>query len=249
MKANPITTDKVYKLLNGAPLSYILPSRSSRRFSLLWYDEKNNVNRPLRYAINQKSPFEDEQDGNPIVEPIVFEDGMLRVPKNNPVLQQFLHHHPMNGTVFSEVNYEKDAQKDVERLNFEVDALIEARQLTVEQMENVARVLFGVDPVNYTTPELKRDILIYAKKDPEGFLHLLNDPMLKFESNVHKFFEQKLLMFRNGQKEVWFNTASNKKKMINIPYGSDPYTEIALYLQTEEGLVALKLLENSLETY
>jgi hypothetical protein len=73
--------------------------------------------------------------------------------------------------------------------------------------------------------------------------------MLKFESNVHKFFEQKLLMFRNGQKEVWFNTVSNKKKMLNVPYGSDPYTEIALYLQTEEGLIALKLLENSLETY
>jgi hypothetical protein len=56
-------------------------------------------------------------------------------------------------------------------------------------------------------------------------------------------------MFRNGQKEVWFNTVSNKKKMLNVPYGSDPYTEIALYLQTEEGLIALKLLENSLETY
>jgi len=39
--------------------------------------KKENENRPLRYARNQKSPFEDEQDGNVILEPIVFEDGML----------------------------------------------------------------------------------------------------------------------------------------------------------------------------
>ena len=32
----------------------------------MWYDEDKNVNRVLRYAVNQKTPFEDEQDGNAI---------------------------------------------------------------------------------------------------------------------------------------------------------------------------------------
>ena len=99
-KVTPV--DKVYRLLNGNPLSYTLASRNTQRFPLMWYDEKNNVNRPLRYASNQKSPFEDEQDGSAILEPIVFEDGLLRVPKNNPVLQEFLHYHPLNGIVFIE---------------------------------------------------------------------------------------------------------------------------------------------------
>lgn len=247
MKKNATPVDKVYKLLHSSPLSFTIPSRSTRRFPLLWFDEEQNVNRPLRYAVNQKSPFEDDQDGNAIVEPIIFEDGMLRVPKNNPILQQFLHYHPMNGSVFAEVNYEKDAQQEVDSLNEEVEALIEARSLTIEQLENVSRVLFGKDPSVVSTAELKRDVLIYAKRDPRGFLNVINDPMLRLEANVHKYFDGKVLTFRNGNKEVWFNTPSNKKKMMNIPYGSDPYTEVALFLQTDEGIDALKLLDNSLD--
>jgi hypothetical protein len=78
----------------------MLASRNTKRFPLLWYDEESNQNRPLRYAINQKSPFEDEQDGNAIVEAIIFENGFLAVPKQNPALQKFLYYHPMNGLVF-----------------------------------------------------------------------------------------------------------------------------------------------------
>ena len=75
----------------------------------------------------KKSPFEDEQDGNVIVEPIVFEDGFLTVPRTNQVLQKFLHYHPLNGKKFEEVNNEKDAAEVVEALNVQVDALIEAK--------------------------------------------------------------------------------------------------------------------------
>lgn len=247
MKKNVTSTDKIYKLKgDAAPLSYTLPSRNNKRYPLLWFDEENNVNRPLRYAINQKTPFEDEQDGNAIVEPIIFENGFLRVPKNNPVLQQFLHYHPLNGRTFVEVDYEKDATKEVESLTAEVDALVEARQLSIEQLEIVSRVLFGKDPSRYTTAELKRDVLIYAKKDPKGFVNMLNDPMLKLQSNVHVFFENKLLTFRNGRKEVWFNTNSNKKKMLTVPYGEDPYFSVSNFLKSDEGIDALKMLENSL---
>jgi hypothetical protein len=247
MKKTITPVDKFYKLKGkAAPLSYTLPSRNTKRYPLLWFDEENNINRPLRYAINQKTPFEDEQDGNAIVEPIIFENGFLSVPKNNPVLQQFLHFHPLNGISFAEVDYEKDATQEVESLSAEVDALIEARQLSLEQLETVCRVLFGKDPARYTSAELKRDVLIYAKRDPRGFLNMLSDPMLKLQSNVHVFFESKLLTFRNGRKEVWFNTNSNKKKMLTVPYGEDPYFSVANFFKSDEGIDALKMLENSL---
>jgi hypothetical protein len=248
MKKNAVNTDKVYKLKGeSAPLSFTLPSRNTKRYPLLYFDEDNNVNRPLRYAINQKSPFEDEQDGNAILEPIVFENGFLSVPKNNPVLQQFLHYHPLNGISFMQVDYEKDAAKEVEQLTYEVDALIEARQLSVDQLETISRVLFNRDPNKFTTSELKRDILIYAKRDPRGFLSIIQDPMLKLQSNIHVFFENKLLTFRNNNKEVWFNTPSVKKKMLTVSYGDDPYFEVAQYLKTDDGIDALKMLENNLD--
>jgi len=189
-----VSIDKLYKLKTGNPLSYTLASRNHPRFPLMWFDEKNNQNRALRYSVNQKSPFEDEQDGNAIIEPIIFEDGFLRVPRTNPVLQQFLHYHPLNGNIFMEVDKEKDASAEVEDLNVEVDALIEARQLTLDQIETLTRVLFGKDPSTVSTAELRRDILVYAKTDPKGFLNVLNDPELRFQAKVRLFFENKLLI-------------------------------------------------------
>lgn len=238
--------DKVYKLKIGNPLSYTLASRNNPRFPLMWFDEKNNINRALRYASNQNSPFEDEQDGNAIIEPIVFEDGFLRVPKNNPVLQQFLFYHPLNGSIFEEVDKEKDAVAEVNDLNLEIEALIEAKQLSIEQIETLTRVMFGKDPSTVSTAELKRDILVFAKREPKEFLNILNDPELKFQAKIRLFFENKLLVLRNGEKEVWFNTSTNKKKMMSIPFGEEPYEAVGRFLQSDEGIDSLKMLEASL---
>jgi len=237
------SVDKIYKLKTGNPLSYTLASRNHPRFPLMWFDEKKNQNRPLRYAVNQKSPFEDEQDGNAIIEPIVFEDGFLSVPRTNPVLQEFLHYHPLNNIIFTEVDKEKEASEEVEDLNIEVDALIEARRLTLEQIETLTRVMFGKDPSTISTAELKRDILVFAKNDPRGFLMTLNDPELQFQAKIRLFFEEKLLALRNNDKEVWFNTPTNKKKMLSVPYGEDPYEMAGHFLSSDEGIDSLKMLE------
>ena len=245
MTKNEKSVDKVYKLKkNAAPLTYMLPSRNSRRFPLLWFDEDANLNKPLRYAVNQKSPFEDEQDGNAIVEPIIFEDGFLTVPRTNPVLQQFLYYHPQRDRVFIEVDNEKDASVEVEKLNMEVDALIEARQLSVDQVETVGRVLFGKDISKVTTSELRRDILVYAKREPRAFLNMLNDPMMQLQSKVQLFFDKGFLTFRNKQKDVFYNTNTNKKKMLTVPYGEDPMYIVASFLKSDDGIESLKLLEN-----
>lgn len=235
--------DKVYKLLSGSPLSYSLASRNHPRFPLMWFDEEKNQNRALRYAINQKSPFEDEQDGNAIIEPIIFEDGFLSVSRTNPVLQQFLHYHPLNGAVFVEVDEQKEAGTEVEDMNIEIDAMVAARELSIEQIETLTRVMFGKDPSVVPTEILKRDILVYAKSEPRDFLNILNDPELQFQAKVRLFFENRLLTLRNNDKEVWFSTSTNKKKMLSVPFGEDPYEMTGHYLQSDEGLDALKMLE------
>ncbi len=241
--------DKVYKLKKeAAPLSYMLPTRNTQRFPLLWFDEEKGVNRPLRYAKNQRSPFEDEQDGNAIVEPIIFEDGFLTVPRSNQVLQKFLHYHPYNGKSFIEVNKEKEAQVDINALNNEVDALIEAKALTIEQSETVYRVLFGQDPTRISSAELKRDLLIYARRNPGNFLAAVSDPMLKLQAQVQSFFDNKLLSYRNSKRDVYFNTDTNKKKLTTIPYGEDPIDILCGFFQSDEGIEVLKFLEKKLDS-
>ncbi len=239
--------DRVYKLTRDrAPLSCIIPSRNSRRSPLLHFDEDKGFNRALRYARNQKSCFEDEQDGTAIVEPIVFEDGLLRVPKNNPVLQQFLHYHPLNGKKFVEVDFGKDAQKEIERLNVEVDALIEAKSLSIEQAEQIGRVLFTGDVSRMSTSELKRDILVFARRNPEVFMRALSDPSLKLMSTVQQFFDGKVLGFRNKKRDVHFNLDGNKKRMTTIPFGVDPIEYLSDWFKTDDGVEVLQFLEKQL---
>lgn len=246
-KQTTVSVDKVYKLTKSeAPLSFMIPTRHTAQFPLLHFDEETKTNRALRYARNQRSPFEDEQDGNVVLEPVIFEDGFLSVPRTNPVLQEFLYYHPLNGIKFVEVNDEKDAETEVEQLNYEVDALISAREMAIEQIEMVSRVLFNKDVTKVSTAELKRDILVYAKNNPIQFLDIVNDPSLKLQSTVTLFFDKGLLTFRKGNKEVWFNTTTNKTKLLNVPYGEDAYSIVASFFQSDDGLESYKVLEKLL---
>tara|TARA_R110000782_G_scaffold207642_2_gene296159 strand:- start:747 stop:1502 length:756 start_codon:yes stop_codon:yes gene_type:complete len=249
-KKKPEFKAKAYRLTgNKAPLSYMLSSRHSTRSPLLYFDEKEGTNRPLRYSRNQKSPFEDEQDGNAILEPIVFEDGMLTVPKENQVLQKFLHLHPSNGNVFQEINKERDASAELEVVEMEIEAQIEAKKITsdIKKLTQVCRVLMGNGVENMTSPELKRDLLVYAKHNPEDFLDTINDPMLELMDDVHQFFNSTLLTFRNNGKDVYYNLPNNKKKMMTVPFGEDPHFIVGSFMQSDEGLEVYKLLKNKIK--
>jgi hypothetical protein len=106
--------------------------------------------------------------------------------------------------------------------------------------------MFGKDPSTVSTAELKRDLLVYAKNEPREFLSILNDPELKYQAKIRMFFENKLLVLRNGDKEIWYNTSTNKKKMMSVPFGEDPYTVAGHFLKSDEGLDSLKMLEATL---
>lgn len=243
MKQKPLE-DKVYRLKrNNAPLSYIIPTRSSSRSPLLYFDEEKGINRPLRYARNQRTPFEDEQDGNAIVEPVIFEDGFLRVPRTNPVLQQFLDLHPMNGKKFEVVDNQKDAQEQLDEMNVVVDAMSEAKQMSIEQLEVVARIILNKDVSRISTAELKRDILVFARNNPSEFLDMLSDSDLTLKSKCQLFLSDGLLATRNKGKELWFNTKGNKKKLMNVPYGEDLIHVLFSYFKTDEGIDVLEYLE------
>ena len=241
-------TNKVYRLKrDAAPLSFMLPTRHTRRFPLLWFDEEKGVQRALRYARNQKTPFEDEQDGNAILEPIIFEDGFLRVNKENQVLQQFLEYHPQNGVKFEEVDNSKKATKEVDVMMTQVDALVEAKNLSIEELETLTRVVFNRNPDSISTQEMKRDMLVYARNNPQEFMSIVSDPILTLQAKVHKFFDEGFLKYRNKNKEVWFNTKTNKTKLCTIPYGEDSIFIVSSFFQSDDGIESLKHLENLLD--
>ena len=74
--------DRNYYLANGKePLTYTIPSKHTRKYPLTWFDPEVGYERELRYATNQRSIFVDEQEGPVTLKHIVFEDGVLHVPK------------------------------------------------------------------------------------------------------------------------------------------------------------------------
>jgi len=233
--------NKIYILKREvAPLSYILASQHSRRFPLLHFDEETGVNRPLRYARNQKSAFMDEQDGNAILEPIIFEDGFLNVQKENQVLQQFLSLHPGNGTVFSELDKAKEAQDLVDDMQVEIDALLAAREMDLETKLAVARVIFGAQVENMSTAEINRDVLYFAKNNPSNLLEILDDPNLEIESNIAQFISQGFLTV--DPKSVSIKTGKAYRKLLGLPFGEDPMYILSSWMKSDEGLETYKSL-------
>ena len=226
-------------------MSYTIPSRNTKRSALLYFDEETGQNRSMRYAKNQKSIFEEEQDGNVILEPIIFEDGFLQVPKQNQILQEFLAYHPGNGNIFVEVDKEKDAALDVDNMDLTLEAMMAAKELDIEMLETIARVVIGARVEKMTSAELKRDVRMFAQRYPQDFLESINDPLLSLQNKCAKFFAESLLILKNN-KDVYYNLKGNKKKLLTVPYGEDPLFILASFLQSDEGIEVLRILEDKL---
>ena len=76
------------------------------------------MQRELRYATNQASPFVDEQKGEVTMGHIVFEDGVLNVPKEKQNLQKLLSlYHPRKGTTYSEFEAQVVAEDEVDEMS------------------------------------------------------------------------------------------------------------------------------------
>jgi len=238
--------DRTYLLkLQEAPLSYYIAHKDTPRKRLLYYDEETNANHPLRYARNSRSPFQDDQDANVIVEPIVFEDGVLTVPKSNPVLQEFLYYHPGNNTEFYEFDAERDAQEDVKELFSEIDALLLARDLAdkdLSTLEAIARLVLNGNVDLMSSAEIKRDMMLFAKRYPQDFMEAASDPLLKVNNMAARAFSTGYFTFR-GNKDIHFNLKDNKKRLMTVPFGHDHIHALASHLQSDEGIELFKFLE------
>jgi hypothetical protein len=172
---------------------------------------------------------------------------MLFVPRDNQVLQQFLHYHPGNGMIFKEINKAQDASEELELVELILDAQILAKNLSTAKLLSVSRILIGNTVNKLTIPELKRDILVYAKHHPEDFIDVVNDPLLELQNDVHLFFDNNYITFRNNQKDVFYNLPGNKKKMLTIPFDSDPYYTVATFMQSDDGVEIYKYMSKRLK--
>jgi len=239
--------DRFYFLKGlNEPLSYVLTSKSTPRKPLLWFDEEKGYNREIRYSSNQRSCFIDEQDGNVILDHIIFEDGVLQVSKTNQPLQKLLSlYHPKKGYVYEEKDEIAEAKEDLVSIEVEMQALNTAMSIDVDQSEAILRVELGSAVDKMSSAELKRDLYMFARNNPMLFLELVNDDNVMLRNLAIKASEMGVIKLSQDQRT--FAWGSNGKKLITVPFDENPYSAFAAYLKTDEGVEVFKSIEKKLK--
>ena len=230
-----------YLIGNKTPLTYTLPSRHSKRYPLVWFDEKQGYEREMRYATNMKSIFVDEQKGAATLKHVTFDSGHLYVPKEKRNLQEFLEKHPHNGVVFKEFDPIVEAEDQFEDLQNEIQAMNMAYEMDIEQAEAILRVEFGSSVTSLSSKELRRDLLLFAKKNPELFINLANDENVVLRNFAIRAVEERIIDLSQDQRS--FTWKSNGRKLMNIPFDENPYSAMAAWFKTDEGMEVYKSIE------
>ena len=220
--------------------------RIMKRKNLYWFDEEKGYQREMAYAVNQNTPFVDEFKGRVRPGHIIFRDGILFVEKENTILQQLLSiYHPDKDLVYREVDNEVDAEADLDIFELEIDALNAAADMEVEQMEAIMRVEIGSRVNKMKSKELRRDTLIFARENPELFLKLANDEDVSLRNLGIKAVEANILQLSSDNRT--FTAGKEKRKLFEVPFDEHPYTALAAWFKTDEGLKVLKSVEKKLK--
>ena len=227
---------------NESPLTYTIPSKHTIKHPLLWFDEVLGAQRELKYATNQASVFVDEQKGESTMGHITFKDGTMFVPKEQQNLQKMLSlYHPLSGHRFYELKPQEVAVSDLDYLQWEIEALLAARDMDIDQAEAVLRVEIGTSINKLSSKEIKRDLLMFAKSNPQLFMELANDDNVQLRNFGIKAAEARIINLSQDQRI--FTWATNGKKLMTVPFDENPYAAFAAYLKTDEGVEIYKSIE------
>ena len=246
-KKNPILKDgwelkdRIYRLKgNKKPVS-----RSVRAANIHWFDQEKGYERELKYCQNQKTVFVDEMNGDQRLEHIIFRNGMLIVEKEKTVLQKLLSlYHPDRDKIFYEEKPVAVATNEIAWLEMEIEALNAAKNIDIDMAEAIMRVEVGSKVSEMSSKELKRDLLLYAKRNPELFLELVNDDNVQLRNFGIKATELGIIKLSPDQRT--FTWASNDRKLMNVPFDEHPYSALAAWFKTDEGMEIYQNIEKRL---
>ena len=233
--------DRLYLLKGGKkPLS-----RSIKSANIFYFDEEKGYQRELKYCQNQKTPFVDEMKGDQRLEHIIFRSGSLFVEKEKTTLQKLLSlYHPHRNQIYEEYKPSAIAEEEIDVLNMQVDALTAARSIDIDLAEAIMRVEMGSKVSDLSSKELRRDLLVFAKNNPKLFLELADDENVMLRNFGIKATEAGILRLSRDQR--YFMWGSNGRKLMTIPFDEHPYTALAHWFKTDEGMEIYQNIEKRL---
>ena len=106
------------------------------------------------------------------------------------------------------------------------------------------RVEKGSSVSNMSSKELKRDLLVFARSNPSLFLELLSDDNVVLRNFGIKAVELGILKLSSDQRN--FLWGSNGRKLMTVPFDEHPYTALAHWFKTDEGMEIYSNIEKRL---
>lgn len=234
--------DRLYELkMDSYPPVYIIKSRG-----LFYFDKEKGYEREIKYARNQQTPFVDEMKGHSKLGHIIFRNGKLFVEKEKVALQKFLSlYHPGRGSIFKEFNADEIATSDLDIIELQLEAMNLAKTIDVDQAEAILRTEIGREVTKMTSKELKRDLLVFAQNQPQLFLELANDDNINVRNTGIRAVEAGIIELSQDQRT--FKWQSTGKKLITVPFDENPYSALAAWFKTDDGIDVFKTVEKRLK--
>jgi len=233
--------DRVYYIKGSKkPLSQMI-----RSANIYFFDEDLGYERELKYCENQRTCFVDEMKGDQRLSHIVFRNGALHVSREKTVLQKLLSlYHPERNVMYEEWKPEVNAADEIEVLELEADAILAARTMDIDMAEAIMRVEKGSGVSKMSSKELKRDLLVFARNNPMLFLELASDDNVQLRNFGIKAVELGIIKLSNDQRN--FLWGSNDRKIMTVPFDEHPYTALAHWFKTDEGMEIYSNIEKRL---
>jgi len=247
LKDTWVIKDRTYIIAdNYSPLTYTLQSRHSLRYPLLWFNKETGEQEELRYATNQNSPLASQQKGQATLGHIIFENGILNVPKEKQNLQKLLSiYHPGLNIRYTEFDPTLEAEDELEDIELEVMALNAALEMDIDQAESIVRVEVGSRVNKMSSKEIKRDLLLLARNNPSLFLELANDDNVQLRNIAIRAVEASIIKLSPDNRT--FHWGENNRKLMTVPFDENPYSAMAAFFKTDEGIEVFKSIEKKLK--
>ena len=120
-------------------------------------------------------------------------------------------YHPHLNHTYAETNKEAEAEDDLNYIELEFQAIQAAMAMDIDQAEAIVRTDAGSKVSKMSSKEIKRDLFIMARNNPQLFLELANDENINIRNIGIKAVETGIITLSNDNRT--FKWAKNDRKL------------------------------------
>lgn len=219
------------------PLTYSIPSQQEV------FDHKTKSRRIIRCCAGERSIFKDEQSPNSQVVRLIFNNGVLNVDERDVHKINYLNmcdynldnenRDPRVKAIFRVQNNNEDAKAENDYLDLAFESESIARGFSFDEMLDFCR---GANiSIDRGAEEIKHDVILLSREEPEYFLEMYNDPVVKRMSLMRKAEEEEVIYFDENKRQVYIIEGNHKRPVKVFSLGIDMRRAFAEWSFENEG--------------